>query len=127
MADGFCFHRLGEPSDALLLLLSLLLAPAPPHAAAATTTGYGAGVASGAPAAATTGAAACRAFAALPATERHQRAAVAGTGGLGLRILVRAVQVRGAAPPMHCRPGAHCKPCAPYDGWLRPRCSFGAL
>ena len=89
MTDGFCFHRMGEPPDALLLLLSLLLAPAPPRTGDNSATD-------------TT---ACRTFAALSTTERHRRAAVAGAEGLGLRILSRAMQVPRLRCIAWCRSG----------------------
>ena len=114
VADGFCFHRMGEPPDALLLLLSLLLAPAPPQAAAPPQKSH---QAAGAAAA---GAAACRAFAALPASKRHQRAAVAGADGLGLRILARALQAQVAsydAEPSPSAPASASAAVLPADSW----------
>ena len=114
VADGFSFHRMGEPPDALLLLLSLLLAPAPPQASAPPQKSHQAAAATAA------GAAACRAFAALPASERHQRAAVVGADGLGLRVLARALQAQVASYDAEPLPSASASAAAavlPADSW----------
>ena len=67
-----------------------------------------------------TGAAACRAFAALPASERHRRAAVASADGLGLRILTRALQAQVAsydAEPVPSTSAAAAAAVLPADSW----------